>query len=232
MATHDAESHRYCGRLFTADEIQRIRSLTTSEPKRNRAQLSREVCDILGWFRPDGRLKDMSCRVAMLRMERDGLITLPPPQQINGNGRHRPRFTSASDPEDPISLPAGRLGDLTFRIVAGRESSSLWNELIERYHYLGYKPLPGAQLRYFVLSGYRLLAALGFGASAWKVAPRDRFIEWSSEARIQNLHLVVNNARFSQSIGNRFATEDRIREARFLDVTQGRIKKRALFTTR
>ena len=196
MATHDAESHRYCGRLFSAAEIQRIRRLIAAEPKRNRAQLSREVCDVLGWLRPDGRRKDMSCRVAMLRMERDGLITLPPPLQSNGNGRHRPRFTSASDPEDPISLPAGRLGGLEFRIVAGRESSSLWNELIERYHYLGYKPLPGAQLRYFVFSGARLLAALGFGAAAWKVAPRDRFIEWSSETRVQNLHLVVNNARF------------------------------------
>jgi len=132
----------------------------------------------------------------MLRMQRDGLITLPPPVKGNGNGRHRPRFTSASAPEDPIRLPAGRLGSLTFRIVEQRRGSSLWNELIERYHYLGYKPLPGAQLRYFVFSGSRLLAALGFGASAWKVAPRDRFIEWSSEARIQNLHLVVNNARF------------------------------------
>ena len=196
MEMHDAESHRYCGRLFSADEIQRIRNLTAAEPKRNRAQLSREVCDILGWLRPDGRLKDMSCRVAMIRMERDGLITLPPPQQRNGNGRHRPRFTPASEPEDPISLPAGRLGDLTFRIVENRRDSSLWNELIERYHYLGYKPLPGAQLRYFIFSGPRLLAALGFGASAWKVAPRDRFIGWDSQARSQNLHLVVNNARF------------------------------------
>jgi hypothetical protein len=196
MASHEPESRRYCGRLFTPDEIQRIRSLTAAEPKRNRAQLSREVCDILGWLRPDGRRKDMSCRVAMLRMQRDGLITLPPPVKGNSNGRHQPRFTSASEPEDPIRLPAGRLGVLTFRIVDGRKSSSLWNELIERYHYLGYKPLPGAQLRYFVLSGSRLLAALGFGASAWKVAPRDRFIEWSSEARVQNLHLVVNNARF------------------------------------
>ncbi len=196
MASHEPESRRYCGRLFTPDEIQRIRSLTAAEPRRNRAQLSREVCDILGWLRPDGRRKDMSCRVAMLRMQRDGLISLPPPVKGNSNGRHQPRFTSASEPEDPITLPAGRLGGLTFRIVDGRKSSSLWNELIERYHYLGYKPLPGAQLRYFVLSGSRLLAALGFGASAWKVAPRDRFIEWSSEARVQNLHLVVNNARF------------------------------------
>jgi len=196
MASYEPEGRRYCGRLFTTDEIQRIRSLTAAEPKRNRAQLSREVCDILGWLRPDGRPKEMSCRVAMLRMERDGLITLPPPTRRNSNGRIRPRFTSDSDPQEPICLAAGRLGVLTFRIVENRRSSSLWNELIERYHYLGYKPLPGAQLRYFVLSGSRLLAALGFGASAWKVAPRDRFIEWSSEARIQNLHLVVNNARF------------------------------------
>ncbi len=196
MSTSEPESHRYCGRLFTSDELQQIRGLIEAEPKRNRAQLSREVCDVLGWLRPDGRLKDMSCRVAMLRMERDGLITLPPPRQRNGNGRHRPRFTSASDPQDPISLPAGRLGVLSLRIVDDRSSSSLWNELIARHHYLGYKPLPGAQLRYFVFSESRLLAALGFGASAWKVAPRDRFIGWSSETRVQKLPLVVNNARF------------------------------------
>ena len=37
---------------------------------------------------------------------------------------------------------------------------------------------------------------MGFGASAWKGAPRDRFIGWSTQQRKQNLHLVVNNARF------------------------------------
>ncbi len=40
------------------------------------------------------------------------------------------------------------------------------------------------------------VAALGFGASAWKTAPRDRFIGWSHEQRIAKLSLVVNNARF------------------------------------
>lgn len=196
MATDERDSRRYCGRIFTREEIEQIRSLTAAEPKRNRAQLSREVCDVLGWLRPDGRPKDMSCRVAMLRMERDGLIALPPPTKGNSNGPHRPRFTADSDPDEPISLPAGHLGVLTFRIVDSRSGSSLWNELIERYHYLGYKPLPGAQMRYFVFSGSRLLAALGFGASAWKVAPRDRFIGWDPETRTENLHLVVNNARF------------------------------------
>ncbi len=189
-------SYRYCGRHFTTEEIEWIRELIDSEPKRNRVQLSRSVCDGLGWLRPNGLRKDMSCRVAMLRMERDGLIVLPPPQSRNGNGNTRPRLTSASDPGQPIVLGAGALGELTFRPVFSRRDSSLWNELVERYHYLSYKPLPGAQMRYLVYAGARLLAALGFGAAAWKVAPRDDFIRWTPAQRTRNLHLVVNNARF------------------------------------
>ena len=188
---------RYCGRQFVSKEIALIRSLIAAEPRPNRAQLSRSVCDALGWLRPDGRLKDMSCRVAMLRMEKDGLIQLPPPQNTNGNGATRPRLTTASAPQHPITTPAGPLGKLQLRPVTTPQQSSLWNELIQRYHYLRYQPLPGAQLRYLIFSANsQLLAALGFGAAAWKVAPRDHFIGWTPQQRTQNLHLIVNNARF------------------------------------
>jgi Domain of unknown function (DUF4338) len=37
---------------------------------------------------------------------------------------------------------------------------------------------------------------LGFGASAWSLADRDRLIGWSSPQRQRNLHLVINNHRF------------------------------------
>lgn len=187
---------RYCGRVFSAAEIQRIRRLTASEPKLNRAQLSRRVCDELHWLRADGRRKDMSCRVAMLRMERDGLINLPPPQKRNGNGCIRPRFTAASDPQEPTSLPAGALRQLRLHPVQTRQESSLWNELVERYHYLKYKPLAGAQIRYMVFHDAYLLAVLGFSAAAWKVAPRDQFIGWDHRQRRRNLQRIVNNSRF------------------------------------
>lgn len=194
--------YRYCGRDFTRKEIDRIRELIAADPPLNRAQLSRRVCDELRWVRPDGARKDMSCRVAMLRMERDGLICLPPPLRKNGNGRIRPKRTAAGDPREPIHLPLAALGDITLDPVRSRKDSALWNELIERYHYLGYKPLPGAQLRYLVWANGaqwpepQLLAALGFGAAVWMVAPRDRFIGWTAQQRKRNLHLVVNNARF------------------------------------
>ena len=56
--------------------------------------------------------------------------------------------------------------------------------------------MAGAQLRYLLFNGSRLLGGLGFGASAWSLADRDRLIGWSSTQRQRNLHLVLNNDRF------------------------------------
>ncbi len=187
---------RYCGRDFTSADLNLIRQLIAEVPRRNRAQLSRVVCERLSWSKPDGGLKEMSCRVAMLRMHRDGLITLPEPRNGNGNGQPYRRITPATDAGLPIDLPVEQLSDLRLEVVEDRRTSHLWNEYIQRYHYLGYQPLPGAQLRYLAGSQGQILALLGFGAAAWKLAPRDRWIGWSAAQRQQRLHLLINNARF------------------------------------
>ena len=191
-----SQTYRYCGRDFSGTQLDKIRQIIASDERLNRAKISRRVCEVFGWHKPDGGLKEMSCRVALLRMERDGLIRLPSPQKGNGNRTTRVSISSASDPESPVCVGAGALAPLRLELVVKCASSQLCNELIERYHYLGYKPLPGAQLRYFVFSGSRLLATLGFGASAWSVADRDQYIGWTARQRKDNLHLIVNNARF------------------------------------
>ena len=92
---------------------------------------------------------------------------------------------------------APTLKPLVFQKVQDSRVSRLWNELIQRYHYLGYCPLSGAQMRYLVWSADgRLLAALGFGASAWQVKARDQYIRWNDQQRRIGLHRIVNNARF------------------------------------
>ncbi len=187
---------RYCGRDFTDADLDLIRQLIAEVPRKNRAQLSRVVCERLSWSKPDGGLKEMSCRVAMLRMHREGLITLPEPRNGNGNGQPYRRITQATDPGLPIDLSVEQLSDLRLEVVEDRRTSHLWNEYIQRYHYLGYQPLPGAQLRYLAGSRGQILALLGFGAAAWKVAPRDHWIGWSAAQRQQRLHLLINNARF------------------------------------
>ena len=191
---------RYCGRHFSADDLLVITGLIEQIPPLNRAELSRQICVKFNWLKPNGGLKDMTCRVAMLRMQADGLITLPPPSS-RGRVGNRAAFvamaaTAATDAQPPMSRPVHDLAPLTLRQVVDKANSRLWNEYVARYHYLGYTPLVGSQMRYFVFEGERLLALLSFGASAWKLAARDRFIGWTDTERQKNLQLVVNNARF------------------------------------
>ncbi|MCP4866667.1 MAG: DUF4338 domain-containing protein, partial [Alteromonas sp.] len=153
------------------------------------------TCQALAWFKADGGLKEMSCRVAMLRMDADGLITLPPPRR-KPPPPQKIHFTVQTDPQPDITQPVHALPPLQLCPVVHRDHSRLWNEYIHRYHYLGHKPLPGAQLRYFVTIDQQIVAALGFGAAAWQTAPRDQFIGWSHEQRQNNLPLIINNARF------------------------------------
>jgi hypothetical protein len=187
-------SARYCGRDFSDEELTQIRQLIADHPASNRSQLSRMTCQTLKWRKADGGLKEMSARVAMLRMQDDGLITLPAPL------RARPdptvHLTACTAPGALIERPAGALKPLTLQRVQCKAESRLWNEYIERYHYLGHKPLPGAQLRHFIHADNQPVALLGFGAAAWQTAPRDNYIGWSHELRQKNLHLIVNNARF------------------------------------
>ncbi len=178
---------RYCGREFTESEMDLIRRLIATGA--HRQKLSRMFCEEVGWRKPDGGLKEMSCKVAFLRMHRDGHIVLPPPRKPANNHLKKPKRMA-------LPLPDGREVDrLTLDLVA-HSTSALWNAYIDQYHYLGYTPLPGAQLRYFVKAGDQILALLGFSAAAWKCAPRDTFIGWDAETRNKNLHFVVNNARF------------------------------------
>ena len=189
---------RYYGRDFTTREMALLRALIAADPQPTRAALSREFCRRIGWLKPDGGLKDMMARVAMLAMHRDGLIALPPPR-----GRlNRPRpMVFGPDTEPPLLPPPTTLDQVRpldlHPVVSGTREGRLWNEFVARYHYLGYRTLVGAQMRYAVHDRHGSpVAMLGFSTAAWKLAPRDRFIGWTPQLREKNLPLVVDNPRF------------------------------------
>jgi len=187
---------RYCGRTFTPAELGRIKELIAANPKASRAALSRSVCQLLQWYRLDGRLKDMSCRVAMLRMQDDGLLQLPPPRNGNNNGKPYCRRSQNTDPKSLVVIAPAAFSALKVEPVQNSNQSHLWNEYIQRYHYLGYAPVPGDQIRYIVRFQDQTVALLSFRAAVWKTAPRDQFIGWTHAKRKENLHLIINNARF------------------------------------
>ena len=136
-----------CGRDISDGELEWIRSRIGE--KVSRTELSRLFCSHTGWVKSNGGLKDMSCRTALLKLEQKGLIELPRP-------RHRvalPKVkkTPQGEPCLPVELKAGDI-EIGLKTVE-RKESSLWNELIDRYHYLGYNRLAGAQMRFYVLVG-------------------------------------------------------------------------------
>ena len=185
---------RYCGRDFTDAELALARRLASTLPTRR--AIADALCDELSWLRLDGRRKDMSARVALLRMERDGIVTLPPPKNGNGNGRIARHLEPPAQLVADLHTSLAALGPVELVVVQTKASSRRWRELVASHHYLGYVPFAGAQLRYLIESSSGTLGVLGFAASAWKCAPRDAHIGWDRARREARLHLVVGNARF------------------------------------
>ena len=189
----------YCGRSFTLAELDHLRHLAATLPTRR--AIADAACHDLGWTRPDGRIKDMTARVALLRMHDDGLLTLPPPRNGNANGRiPRHHDPTPELPLDDVRGPAPTtldgLGPLRLSMVDTTAASRQWRGMVAAHHYLGYTPFAGAQIRYLAHSPHGPVAALGFAASAWTCAPRDTHIGWDPTTRKARLHLVVGNARF------------------------------------
>jgi len=187
---------RFSGRDFTEQELETIRAWL-SEKTLCREHLARRVCLEFGWINAAGKLKTMSCKVALLRMHRAGLIALPAPIRPAPGRRKKPDAGMLLPlPQSLITLSAEQIRHVRLDVVHTRTDRAIYHQLLQAHHYLGAGSMAGAQLRYLARSGGEVVAALGFGASAWLVAGRDHFIGWSDSQRRAHLHLVVNNNRF------------------------------------
>ena len=128
-----------CGVGFGAEELALVRGAIEQSPPPNRAEVARRVCAALQWTDALGRPKLMSCRVALLRLHRAGLVELPEPTCGNGNGKRLSREVELPEAV-PVEGSVEALGGLELERVEGRRRSALWNRLIERYHLYG--PVP------------------------------------------------------------------------------------------
>jgi hypothetical protein len=188
-----------CGQEFTPQLLERITELVAAQPQLSRRSMSRRVCEWLNWRGPDGRLKQMSCRVALGKLTRAGALQLPQPRAAVAGARRPACEPVLRGVTVPVKARLAELGRIDVVLVGSRTSAAarLWKALMQRHHYLGAGPLCGAQLRYLVRSERNgVVAALSFSASAWRVGARERYIGWSDTARAHNLSLVVSNSRF------------------------------------
>jgi uncharacterized protein DUF4338/transposase-like protein/transposase Tn5 family protein len=192
------------GQEISDQLLTRIRQTVESEPGLSRAALSRRVCQWLNWRGAHGKLQQMSCRVALLKLHRQGVIELPasrpgPPRRLSRRRVHRSSGAPSARAEGgKVRCSLKEVGAVELVLVGSADSraSRDWTALMERHHYLGAGPLCGAQLRYLIGSRLGWLGGLAFSAAAWQVAGRDQWIGWNGVARQQNLQQVVANSRF------------------------------------
>ena len=189
------------GRSFSSGEINLIRQITQGFSNLSLTEISNTLCELLEWKRPNGKLKHEECRALLERLQADGLVSLPKLRPTAAAGPRRIVATAQSDPQTPVSGGVGQFEPLSLQLVqaSNRELSSTFKQLINRWHYLGYRIPFGAHLRYLVESQQipgRFLACLQFSSPAWKMAPRDAWIDWTDEQRRRNLQYVVSNSRF------------------------------------
>jgi hypothetical protein len=185
------------GRAFGAGQLERIREQVGQAQPRSRAEVARRVCVVLDWRSPGGGYALMSARVALLRLQRLGLVELPPPRsRRNNENRRLGRACAAGPPPAEVLGRVEQLGGLRLQPVGGRAEAQCYRAMLQQYHYLGYSATAGAQLRYLMRSEQGLLGVMGFGAAAWKVRSRDAWIGWDPAQRRRHLHRVVNHTRF------------------------------------
>ena len=186
---------RVCGQEFTLDILAGIRNAVMAEPQISRRSLSRQVCQWLDWRSGSGDWQEGGCRKALAELERRQVLELPAPCS-----RPAPRQTPALEVEDTeICTSLEELGPVELVVIGEHRSheAQVWRALMHRHHYLGEKPLCGAQLRYLIRSErYGWLGALAFSSASWALHDRDAYIGWNEAARRENLRRVVCNPRF------------------------------------
>ena len=82
------DSLRFSGRDFSQQELAILRAWL-AENTLCREHLARRVCQEFGWTNAAGKPQTMSCKVALLRMHRAGLIELPAPVHPDSRPAHR-----------------------------------------------------------------------------------------------------------------------------------------------
>ncbi len=182
---------------ITKERVQQIKSIINENPKWNRTKISQHICRLWRWQNPNGRLKDISCRAMLRKLDKAGKIKLPvaqKPSRSHGSAdivRHFEHDTT------PINTKLSQLRPLHISIVNSGKELAVFKSYIDQYHYLHYDRTIGENMLYMVYSrDGKPLSCLMFGSAAWSCRERDRFIGWDKTQRKRGLSLITNNQRF------------------------------------
>ena len=190
---------RFCGEPVSHEQLALITQIVTRCRGLSRTELANTVCELLEWIRPNGKLKTVECRQFLEQLQVSTALSLPATRHKGKGKSQKIALTAASAEAKPLQ---GTLKDFQpirlHRVQTARERT-LFRELIERHHYLGYRIPFGAHLCYLIEVAQpapTVVGALQFSSPAWRIAARDNWIGWTDTLRARHLQRIVNNSRF------------------------------------
>ena len=195
------EPIRLQGRTLTGDDLTELRALRAQHPDWHRTALSRHLCQLWNWRNGLGRLKDMAARTLLLKLEARGLIDLPPSQSCIGRPCAQAPPTLPGQwltlSPSPIEGALQSLEPIRLEVADSQRGRQQVRQFLRQFHYRGFHGPVGENVQYLAKDRQgRDLAVMVFGAAAWKVADRDRFIGWSDKQRAEQLSGLANQQRF------------------------------------
>lgn len=187
---------RYRGREVSAVDVASIRQMIAEDLQASRRALSLRICTEWGWVQANGAPCDALCRGLMLQLHRGGHVSLPPPQWVRKQPPRRSVLQRVEVTPTPLIAPLAEIGPVEIRQVRRTPDEALVNSLIEQHHYLGYTRPVGEHLKYLVTARGQPIACFCWSSAPRHLGPRDRYIEWSKEARKANIRFVAYQSRF------------------------------------
>ena len=194
----DLDSTTFSGRRFTRQQLQQVVETVATLQNLSRKEIALTIAEHFSWANTGKALKVNSAVTLLEGLEARGLVTLPPKRETKQPTKRRVKVSPASDPRPEIRCLLQELGPIELRLAESGDEERLFNELIERHHYLGYRQPVGQSLRYFIIakgSGERL-GCLLFASAILKTKSRDEWIGWNNHNRVKRLPFVISNKRF------------------------------------
>ncbi|MBI4326012.1 MAG: IS4 family transposase [Chloroflexi bacterium] len=171
------------------------RSLSDNPPTRH--SLVQNFCRATHWRNRKGQLCLASANVALNRLEKRGLVRLPPPAPRQARSQPRQLLDDGKPLPPPPRLCAS-VKEIRLQLIQDQydPDHGLWNRLIIREHPSKAAPLVGAQVRYILHSQEAIIGAFGVGSASYYLGCRDGWIGWDDPTRQANLNQVIGLSRF------------------------------------
>ncbi len=187
------------GRVFDQSETNLIMKLIRMYQSLPRKELAFTICENLEWENAGRNLKVDSCLRMLEKLDASGKISIQPIKTRIKREKPPRKLTDLLDiPEKIELLGQAQCFRMSLTLSDDRPQNKLWEDLVERYHYLGYKKNFGLHLKYFIrIDGIKSpIGCLSFAASgSYKLKDRDAHIGWSEQAKKARLNFVINHNR-------------------------------------